>query len=144
MWLRSTSTLLLLLTCLPAQNAPSKKTPPAPPAVTPVPMLAGWSALPQLDGNIVKGSVVVANPSDDDYDQTVVVEAVNEIGKAFTLGYQHFPLRHRSTSPLVPFATYLPPGHYLILADAIAEDSQRKSVLRIHLQAPAPLVVTTI
>jgi hypothetical protein len=142
MWLRSTSTLLLLLTCLPAQNAPSKKAPA--PAISTVPMLAGWSALPQLDGNIVKGSIIVSNPSDDDYDQTVVVEAVNEIGKAFTLGYQHFPLRHRSTSPLVPFATYLPPGHYLILADAIAEDSKRNSVLRIHLQAPAALVVTTI
>ncbi len=88
--------------------------------------------------------MIVANQSEDDFDQTVVIEAVNENGRAFTLGYQHFPLLHQSTSPLIPFVTSLPPGHYVILADAIAEDAKRKAVLRIHLQAPQSMVITTI
>ena len=108
------------------------------------PLIAEWKALPVLNGNNVKGSIVVTNQSDDDFDQTVIVEAVNEIGKAFALGYQHFTLRKHSSSPLIRFDATLPPGHYEIHADAVAEVPSKHAIHRMHLQAPAPLVVTTI
>ena len=92
----------------------------------------------------MKGSLLVTNNSDDDFDQTVIVEAVNEIGKAFTLGYQHFKLAAHATSPLIRFETLLPPGHYVIHADAVAEVPSRHAIHRLHLQAPTPIVVTTI
>jgi hypothetical protein len=148
MWLRSTSVVLLFVTFTTAQNSSSHKssakTTPPTTSVSMSAMSAGWSALPKVNGNTVQGSLIVANQTEDDFEQTVVVEAVNEIGKAFIVGYQHFPLKRGSTSPVIPFQTILPPGHYTILADAIGEDVPKNLVHRIHLQAPTSLVVTMI
>jgi hypothetical protein len=152
MWLRSTSTVLLLVSFLTAQNPSAPKSPKASLTTngSPLtsfsisPMAAGWSALPNVNGNIVHGSLIVVNQTEDDFDQTVLVEAVNEMGKAFIVGYQHFPLKKGSISPLIPFDTLLPPGHYTILADAIGEDIPKNLVHRIHLKAPASVVITTI
>ena len=55
-------------------------------------LVARWKTGPTLDSNTISGSVEVANNSNDTYDQTVIIVAVNEIGKAFALGYQHFNL----------------------------------------------------
>ena len=131
----------LLVTCAGAQKAtaPKKPLPEARPD-----LLAEWIAAPQLTGNEVKGSIVVVNGSDDDYDQTVLVEAINEIGKAFAIGYQHFTLERRTRSVAIGFDTTLPPGRYLVRADAVAEVASKHAVHRTHLVAPFPLVVTVI
>lgn len=151
MWLRTTSMVLLLVSFLTGQNPSSPKstslstTKDSPKTSFSIsPMAAGWSALPDVAGNIVHGSIIVVNQTEDDFDQTVLVEAVNEMGKAFIVGYQHFPLKKGTISPLIPFDTLLPPGHYTILADAIGEDIPKNLVHRIHLKAPASVVITTI
>lgn len=133
----------LLVSCAVAQKPATPKSPP--PELRPD-LLAEWNTTPQLsgNGNEVKGSVVVVNGSDDDYDQTVLVEAVNEIGKAFAIGYQHFTLEHRTRSVPIRFDTTLPPGRYLVHADAVAEVASRHLVHRTHLVGPFPLVVTVI
>lgn len=136
----ASAAILLLVTCAGAQKASAPK----PPQETRVDLLAEWTAAPQLSGNEVKGSVVVWNGSDDDYDQTVIVEAVNEIGKAFAIGYQHFTLQHHTRSVPIRFDTTLPPGRYLVRADAVAEVESKHAIHRTHLVGPVPLVVTVI
>lgn len=107
-------------------------------------LLEEWVAAPQLSGNDLKGSVLLTNQSDDDFDQTVIIEAVNEYGKAFALGYQHFTLLHRSRSVPIHFDTTLPPGRYTVRADAVAEVPSRHAIHRAHLVAPKPFIVTVI
>ena len=57
--------------------------------------------------NIIAGTVEVSNGSRDIYDQTVIIVAVNEIGKAFALGYQHFDLSPQSQQ-FIPYSSSLP------------------------------------
>jgi hypothetical protein len=119
--------------------------PAKPASLEPVsPLLEEWTAVPQLNGNNLKGSVVLTNQSDDDFDQTVIIEAVNEHGKAFALGYQHFTLQHRSRSVPIRFDATLPPGRYTVRADAVAEVASRHAIHRAHLVAPKPVTVTVI
>jgi hypothetical protein len=135
---------LLLIAWMSTQSKPAGSAAAPSTTVASGPLIAQWKTVPELDGNAVKGSVIVANQGDDDFDETVVIEAINEIGKAFTIGYQHFPLQHRSISPLISFQMTLPPGRYVILADAIAEIAAKKKIHRARLSAMSPLVITTI
>lgn len=135
--------VLLLLTGATGAQAPARSSSSAATASKP-PLTAEWKAFPTLTGNAVKGSIVVSNQSDDSFDQTVIVEAVNDTGKAFALGYQHFTLPRHSTSALISFSTTLPPGHYIVHADAVAEVASNRAIYRVHLQAPKALVVSTI
>lgn len=146
---RCALTILLLVSCAAAQapaaaKAKAKtKTPPTPLA-SKGPLVAEWKAAPQLEGNFMQGSMVVENHSDDDFDQTVLIEAVNEIGKAFAIGYQHFTLHQHSTSPTIPFSSTLPPGRYALHAWAIAEVPPRNAIHRLDLSLPELFVVTVI
>lgn len=103
-----------------------------------------WSAGPQLQSATISGIVTVSNQTDQDFDQTVIVLAVNDVGKAFALGYQHFTLKHKTTSVPIKFSSQLPPGSYVIHADAIAEVAAKKHIYRARLQSEKPLVVTEI
>lgn len=105
-------------------------------------MVAQWRTGPTLDVRSLRGTVVVTNQSDDSFDQTVIVEAVNEIGKAFALGYQHFTLPPHSTSLPIRFDTALPPGQYIVHADAVAEVASRNLIHRQHLEVPKPFVIS--
>ena len=51
-----------------------------------------WKQYPSVQGANISGSVVVNNQSGQDLDLTVIIVAVNSIGRATTLGYQHLPL----------------------------------------------------
>jgi hypothetical protein len=42
----------------------------------------------------------------------------------------------------IPFGETLPPGTYVVHADAVAEIPSKNSILRQRLQTPAPLPVT--
>jgi len=102
-----------------------------------------WSAYPQVDGDQIFGAVKVANNTRDElFDQTVVILAVNEIGKAFALGYQRFTLNPESEKVEIPFGSSLPRGIYLVHADAIAEVEEKNRIYRDRLQTPQPLVVS--
>jgi len=106
------------------------------------PLLLVWASPPRLTENAISGSIKVTNGSThgDNFDLTVVVVAVNEIGKAFTLGYQHFSLS-QDVDQVVPFTSTVPNGQYFVRVDAVAEVAARKFIYRANLQTPPAMVV---
>jgi Putative Ig domain len=98
-----------------------------------------WQRLPVLENDGIYGEVRVGNPSKDSYDLTFIIVAVNEIGKAFALGYQHFTLRSQATQA-IPFGASLPLGSYIVHADAVGEIAAKDIIRRARLQTPKPLV----
>ena len=102
------------------------------------PLSIEWEQAPELAEDGIKGSVTVANATGDAYDLTVIIVAVNEIGKAFALGYQHFNLQ-QDTSQVIQFGASLPAGDYIVHADAVAEIASKDLIRRARLETPAPL-----
>ena len=98
-----------------------------------------WQRQPVLENDGIYGEVQVGNPSKDPYDLTFIIVAVNEIGKAFALGYQHFTLRPQATRA-IPFGASLPLGSYIVHADAVGEVAAKDIIRRARLQTPKPLV----
>lgn len=98
-----------------------------------------WQGQPVLENDGIYGEVQVGNPSKDPYDLTFIIVAVNEIGKAFALGYQHFTLRPQATQA-IPFGASLPLGSYIVHADAVGEIAAKDIIRRAQLQTPKPLV----
>lgn len=108
-----------------------------------VPLTVEWKMYPRAEGNnAVRGAVLVINGTDDTFDLTFIAVAVNEIGKAFALGYQRFPLAPESTGPELDFGSSLPAGRYIVHVDAVAEVPARGDIFRARLQTSAPLVLT--
>jgi hypothetical protein len=60
---------------------------------------------------------------------------VNEIGKAFALGYQHLSVAPDTNLSEIPFISQLPAGRYTVRADAIAEIVPRRKIFRAARQA---------
>src|SRR6266850_6614278 len=56
-----------------------------------------WKTPAHVVGNRIEGSVLVTNTTVDDFDFTFIALAVNEIGRATAIGYQHFPLKKGTT-----------------------------------------------
>ena len=111
-------------------------------AVVTAALLLDWLRAPLIHGNRIDGAVQVTNGSKDDFDLTVIIVAVNAIGRATTLGYQRSNLKAGATGMPIPFGETLPPGTYVVHADAVAEIPARNSILRQRLQTAAPLPVT--
>jgi hypothetical protein len=105
---------------------------------TPALQLA-WQRHPALQNDGIYGSVKVGNPSKDPYDLTFIVVAVNQIGKAFALGYQHFTLRPQDHQA-IDFGSSLPLGAYIVHVDAVGEVASKGVIRRARLQTPEPLV----
>jgi len=106
------------------------------------PLVLEWSRLPRVQDNRIEGAVKVSNGTKDDFDLTVIVVAVNEIGKAFVLGYQHPDLKGGTANFEIPFGSNLPQGTYVVHADAVAEVPPRNAIYRQRLQTPEALQVT--
>ena len=106
------------------------------------PLVLEWSRFPRLQDNRIEGAVKVSNGTKDDFDLTVIVVAVNEIGKAFVLGYQRPELKKGTTDFEIPFGSTLPQGAYVVHADAVAEVPARNAIYRQRRQTPSPLQVT--
>lgn len=106
------------------------------------PLLLMWVNPPKLTENAISGSIKVTNSSTrgDTFDLTVIIVAVNEVGKAFTLGYQHFDLA-QDLEQTIPFKSTVPNGHYIVHVDAVAEVPAAKTIYRSSLQTLSPLVV---
>jgi hypothetical protein len=109
------------------------------------PLLIEWSKFPQVQGNQIAGSVKVANGTDETFDLTVIILAVDEYGKAFALGYQHFDLKPQTVDVEIPFGweTILPVGPYVVHADAVAEVPEKNAIHRARQQTPTALQVAT-
>jgi hypothetical protein len=101
-----------------------------------------WLRPPQVRGDRIDGAVQVSNGTTDDFDLTFIIVAINEIGRATALGYQHFTLKAGTANFQIPFGQTLPFGKYIVHADAVAEIPVRNRILRRLLETPAPLPVT--
>ncbi len=105
------------------------------------PLLIEWSTFPRVQGDQIAGSVKVANGTRDPFDLTVIILAVDEYGKAFALGYQHFDLKPETIDLEIRFGegTNLPVGSYVVHADAVAEVATKDAIFRARRQTPTPL-----
>jgi hypothetical protein len=98
-----------------------------------------WKSVPAVTPDGIAGSVKLANQTGNDFDLTMIVVAVNEIGKAFVLGYQLFTFPAQSTISEIPFGSSLPHGDYIVHADVIAEVPATNTIHRARLQTSEPL-----
>ena len=97
------------------------------------PLGARWGQYPRINGQRLEGSILVSNETDQDFDLTVVVLAVNEIGRATAIGYQHFTLTKNLDDTEIPFGDNLPPGSYQLNVDVVAEVAATDSIYRARL-----------
>ncbi|MDP9162418.1 MAG: Ig domain-containing protein [Acidobacteriota bacterium] len=97
------------------------------------PLVAKWSHPPKVDGQRVTGSIKVSNQTGDDFDLTVIVVAINEIGRATAIGYQRFDLKRSTLDFEIPFSENLPHGTYQVNADAVAEVQATGTIYRSRL-----------
>jgi len=97
------------------------------------PLMLQWSRYPKVTGQRLEGAVTVSNQTDRDFDLTVVMLAVNEIGRATAVGYQHFMLKKNSEDVEIPFGENLPHGAYELNVDAVAEIAATNSIYRARL-----------
>ncbi len=105
-------------------------------------LLLSWLRPPLIHGSQIDGAVQVSNGSKDDFDLTAIIVAVNALGRATALGYQRMTLKAGATNVHISFVETLPPGTYIVHADAIAEIPAKNTILRQHLQTSSPLLVT--
>lgn len=97
------------------------------------PLTVEWSRYPVVVGQRIEGSVKVSNETEQDFDLTVIVVAVNGFGRATALGYQRFTLLRGTLDFDIPFGENLPRGTYLVHADAVAEVAETDSIFRARL-----------
>ncbi len=103
-----------------------------------------WKRPPKVSGVWIAGSLIVANHTDQPAHLTVIVVAVNQIGRATALGYQHFTIEPQAEQE-IPFGATPGPGNYLVRADAVAHFTTGKTILRAHKQTGhGELVITQI
>lgn len=101
-----------------------------------------WKEPPKVQGNAISGSAVVSNQTGHSLDVTVVVVAVNKIGRATALGYQHFSLASQKSSPVIPFSSSPGMGTYFVRADAAAHRKSGQHIFRASKQTPSTLEIT--
>jgi len=105
-------------------------------------LLLEWLRPPEVHDNRIDGVAQVSNGTEqDDFDLTVIIVAVNDVGRATALGYQHMTLKPGVTDFEIKFGSTMPPGTYIVHADAIAEILPKGIILRQHLQTAALSVV---
>ena len=97
------------------------------------PLLAQWGRYPKVTGRRLEGSIIVSNQTEQDFDLTVIMMAVNETGRATAIGYQRLALKKDTTSLEIPFGENLPQGSYELNVDAVAEVAATNSIYRARL-----------
>jgi hypothetical protein len=97
------------------------------------PLMAQWGRYPKINGQRLEGSILVSNETERDLDLTMIVLAVNEIGRATAIGYQHFTLKKDTEGMEIPFGDNLSSGSYQLNVDAVAEVSETHSIYRTRL-----------
>lgn len=100
------------------------------------PFSAEWGRKAQVNGQRIEGSVKVSNRTGRKLDLTFIVLAVNDIGRATAIGYQHFPLKANTRDLPLPFGDNLSPGNYTVNVDLVAEEPTSKRVFRTRLVTP--------
>jgi len=100
---------------------------------TETPLTAEWSRKAQISGQRLDGSIKVSNHTGRDFDLTFIVLAVNDIGRATAIGYQHFPLKKNTVDMEIPFGETLSPGNYAVNVDVVGEEFLSKQIFRARL-----------
>ena len=103
-------------------------------------LVIDWKQPPAVYGQRLEGSVIVNNFSGQDFTLTVIVMAVNDIGRATALGYQEFTLQ-AGGEQVIPFGSSPGPGSYVVHADAVAEVASTNSIYRARKQTTDRLAV---
>lgn len=99
-----------------------------------------WRPPPVGGSGQVSGGVQVGNGTGKIITLTVIAVAVNEIGKAFALRYDHEQLAPDAATPDLQFTVALPPGHYTVHVDAVAEIPEFGEIYRDRLERPGIVV----
>jgi hypothetical protein len=99
-------------------------------AAADAPLTVKWTAAPQVSGSNISGAARVSNGTKDDVNLTLIVVAVNELGKAFTLRYEHLILARGTETPDLKFDVSLPIGRYMLHADAVGEVPGKNVIYR--------------
>ncbi len=106
------------------------------------PLLAVWDEYPKVSGPEIAGSVLVSNASDHDFDLTFIAVAVNSIGRATALGYQHLVLKKGAVDLKLPFSGTPSRGSYQVNVDVVAEVAATGAIYRTHLQTGRNLEIS--
>jgi Putative Ig domain len=103
-----------------------------------------WKQYPTVQGNTLSGSVAVTNEVGQDLDLTVVVVAVNGIGRATALGYQHLTIAADQSGLVIPFTGSPGMGAYVVHADAVAHHpgTHHGYIYRVRKQTSQALPIT--
>jgi hypothetical protein len=99
-----------------------------------------WKKAPEVHGQKLEGSVLVTNYTEQDFTLTVIVMAVNEIGRATALGYQEFQLKG-GVQQVILFGAEPGPGEYIVHADAVAEVEKTNNIYRARQQTAGKLEI---
>lgn len=105
------------------------------------PLVAQWSHYPKITGQRLEGSLKVSNQSEHDFDLTVIALAVNEIGRATAVGYQHFTLKKGTADVEIPLGENLTRGSYALNVDVVAEVPETGTIHRTRLTSNEKLRV---
>jgi hypothetical protein len=97
------------------------------------PHMAQWGRYPKINGRRLEGSIIVSNQTEQDFDLTAIMMAVNETGRATAIGYQRIALKKGTSSLELPFGENLPQGSYELDVDAVAEVAATNSIYRARL-----------
>jgi hypothetical protein len=97
------------------------------------PLMAQWGRYPKITGRRLEGSIIVSNQTEQDFDLTAIMMAVNETGRATAIGYQRIALKKGTSSLELPFGENLPQGSYELDVDAVAEVAATNSIYRARL-----------
>ena len=108
------------------------------------PLISEWQKQASISGNRIDGSVKVSNTTGRDLDLTFDVLAVNEIGRATAIGYQHFALKKDTRDLELPFGDTLGPGSYVVHIDVVGEEPVSKSIFRSRLVTPKQTIAPTL
>ncbi|HKW18849.1 MAG TPA: hypothetical protein VJO35_15175 [Terriglobales bacterium] len=98
-----------------------------------VPLTVDWKDRARVNGRRIDGSITVSNHTGRDFDLTFIVLAINNIGRATAIGYQHFPLPKGTRDMELPFGDTLSSGNYDVNVDVVGEEPLSKRIFRARL-----------
>ena len=102
---------------------------------TETPLSADWLHKARVDGQRIDGCIKVSNLTGRDFDLTMIALAINDIGRATAIGYQHFPLKRGTRDMEIPFGETLSTGNYAVNVDVVGEEPISGRIFRARLVA---------
>lgn len=105
------------------------------------PLVVDWGRKANVNGQRIEGSIKISNHTGRDFDLTVIVLAVNDVGRATAIGYQHFPLKKNTRDLEIPFGDTPSQGNYRVNVDVVGEEPISTRIFRARLVSGKESVV---